>query len=361
MRTLLQDNGRLRAWAFWILVGVAALLFVFFVRSILLPFVAGLVIAYFLDPLVDWMERRGIGRIGGTTIVTLLYIGVIVLIVAFVGPLITNQLVELVANMPAAAKQLQERLLGVLDALSAETGFDLRSQLQGSLSSITGMVSAALADVLKSLVQGGLAVASILSLIIITPFVAFFLLLQWENMVTQVDDLLPRRHLATLRQLFKRMDEVLGGFLRGQAAVCAVMAVYYATALSLCGLRYGLVIGLIAGILTFVPFLGALTGLLLTAGFAVVQYDSFLAMALPVGLYLLGQTVESYVITPRLVGRQIGLHDVWVIFSVLAGGALFGVWGVLLAVPVAGCIGVLVRFAVERYRASRYYRGGEPE
>lgn len=361
MRTLLHDEGRLRAWAFWLLVAIAALLFLYFVSGILLPFAAGLVLAYFLGPLVDWMEKRGIGRVVGTTLVTLLYLGILFLIVAFVGPLITNQLVELVANLPAAAKQLQERLMGLLDALSAETGFDLRGQLQGSLSSLTSMASGAMAEVLKGIVSGGLAVASILSLVIITPFVTFFLLLEWNRMIQHVDDLLPRRHVATLRTLFARMDNVLGGFLRGQAAVCAVMVIYYASALSICGLQYGLVIGVIAGVLTFVPFLGALTGLLLTAGFAIVQYDSFLAMMLPIGLYLVGQTVESYVITPRLVGRQIGLHDVWVIFSVLAGGALFGVWGVLLAVPVAGCIGVLVRFAVERYRASRFYRGGEPE
>jgi len=353
-------SGPRRSWLFWLLVGLAALLFLYLIRGILLPFVAGFAVAYFFDPLVDWLERKGLGRLGGTLLVSLAFLLLFVAFLLLVVPLVVNQVSQLVGELPNYAATVKQRLSDLMDYLSNATGVDLRDRLQEQGGENAPGAVGTISELLTSLLAGSLALANVLSLLLITPIVAFFLLLNWNTVVQRIDSWLPRRHLGTLRQLFGQMDRVLSGFLRGQAAVCGIMAVYYAAALSLGGLRYGLLVGLLAGLLTFVPFVGALTGLVLTLGLALVQFDTLGPVALLLGLYVAGQLVEGNVITPRVVGRQIGLHDLWLIFAVLAGGAVFGAWGVLLAVPVAGCIGVLVRFALARYLAGPYYRGEPP-
>ena len=207
------------------------------------------------------------------------------------------------------------------------------------------------------IVVNGIAVVNLVSLLLITPFVGFFLLLHYDEIVARIDSMLPLAQRATQRDLFRRINRVLSGFVRGQGLVCVIMAVYYGATLSLVGLQYGLVIGVVAGLLTFIPFVGSLSGMVLTVAVALAQYDSFGEMMVPIGLYLFGQFMEGYFLSPRLVGKQIRLHDVWVVFAVLAGGALLGFWGALLAVPVAGIVGVLVRFALRRYRVSSFYLG----
>ncbi len=349
-----------RHWLFWLLAGLAACLFLYLISSILLPFVAGFAVAYFLDPVVNWLERRGIGRLGGTLLVSLGFLLLLVAVLLLVVPLVANQVSELIGDLPTYAATVKQRLKDLLDYLSTATGIDLKGRLLDGAGDNAPDAVGTISNLLNSVIAGGLALANVLSLLLITPIVAFFLLLNWNTVVGKVDSWLPRRHLATLRGLFHEMDRVLSGFLRGQAAVCGIMAVYYAAALSIGGLRYGLLVGLLAGILTFVPFVGALTGLVLTVGLAFIQFDTLGPVALLVGLYIAGQTVEGNFITPRVVGRAIGLHDLWLIFAVLAGGALLGAWGVLLAVPVAGCLGVLVRFALRSYLAGPYYRGDRP-
>lgn len=356
-----MSEQRRRHWLFWLLATLAALLFLYLIREILLPFAAGFAIAYFFDPLVNWLERKGLGRLGGTLLVSLGFLLLAVLLLLLVVPLLVEQVTQLINDLPTYATTVKQKLKELMDWVSTSTGIDLKSHLVDGASgdSAPGTVGT-ITDLLTSLVAGGLALANVLSLLLITPLVAFYLLLNWNRIVERIDSLLPRRHLATLRDLFHQMDRVLAGFLRGQAAVCGIMAVYYATALSIGGLRYGLLVGLLAGILTFVPFVGALTGLVLTLVLSLIQFDSAGPVALLLGLYFVGQMIEGNVITPRVVGRAIGLHDLWLIFAVLAGGALLGAWGVLLAVPVAGCLGVLVRFAIQRYQAGPYYRGTPP-
>lgn len=361
--TLHGDHGEpvaRRSWLFWLLVGTAALVFLYLIRGVLLPFAAGFAVAYFFDPVVDWLQRRGLSRLLGTLLVSLAFILLAVTVLLVLVPLVTNQVSELLRDLPAYFEAAKQWLSRTTDYLSNVTGIDLRERLQESGEEQAGPGLGGVADLVTGLVAGSLALANVLSLLLITPIVAFFLLLNWDQVVARIDSLLPRRHLATLRQLFAEMDRVLAGFLRGQAAVCAIMAVYYASALSLGGLRYGLIVGLLAGLLTFVPYVGSLTGLLLTVGLALAQFDSLVPVAILLALYFAGQMVEGNLLTPRIVGRAIGLHDLWLIFAVLVGGALFGIWGVLLAVPVAGCLGVLVRFAIRRYLASAYYRGAAP-
>jgi len=346
-----------KLWLFWGAVFAGLLWFVMLVSDILLPFIAGMAVAFFLDPLVDRMERWGLSRLLATSLVSFVFFLLTAAILALIGPMVVNQLIDLVTAMPTYIAYLKERLFTLSVELSQSTGVDLRQRIQEALASGAETAVGSLSDIVIGIVVNGIAVVNLVSLMLITPFVGFFLLLHWDQIVSRIDQLLPLPQRATLRDLFRRMNRVLSGFVRGQATVCIIMAVYYGATLSLVGLEYGLVIGVIAGLLTFIPFVGSLTGMVLTVIVAMAQYDSFGDMILPIAFYLVGQFIEGYFLTPRMVGRQIRLHDVWVVFAVLAGGSLFGFWGALLAVPVAGCVGVLVRFAVRRYRVSSYYLG----
>lgn len=346
-----------KLWLFWSAVLLAGLVFLILVSEILLPFLAGMAVAYFLDPLVDWLEERGLSRLAGTALVSLVFFAMAGTVIAIVGPMLVNQLIDLISSLPDYLTMLKQSVFNLSLELSESTGVDLRQRMQEAMGSAAESAVGSLSEIAIGIVESGLAIINLLSLLLITPFVGFFMLLEWDHIVARIDEHLPLAQRATLRDLFRRMDRVLSGFVRGQATVCLIMAFYYATALTIAGLDYGLVVGVLAGILTFIPFVGALTGMVLTVAIALAQYGNAVDMLLPVALYLVGQGGEGYFLTPRLVGRQIRLHDLWVIFAVLAGGAIFGFWGALLAVPVAGCLGVLVRFALRRYRGSSFYLG----
>lgn len=346
-----------RTWPFWLTVLVAAGVFLYLIKGVLLPFIAGFIIAYFLDPVVKRLERLGLSRV---TVILLVSLGLALLgaaLALLVVPLVVNQATQLLADLPSYVEAVKQWSQRILTYVTNTTGIDVLDRLQEDGGEVGQDAVGAITDILNSLISGGLALANLVSLVLITPIVTVFLLANWDRIVRAVDDLLPRPHLGTLRQLLGEMDRVLAGFLRGQGLVCLIMAAYYALALSLGGLRYGVLVGLLAGLLTFIPFVGALTGLVLTLVLAFVQFDTLGPVIVLLGLYFAGQIVEGNVLTPRIVGRQIGLHDLWLIFAVLVGGALFGPFGVLLAVPVTGCLGVLVRHAVRRYKASAYYRG----
>jgi predicted PurR-regulated permease PerM len=214
----------------------------------------------------------------------------------------------------------------------------------------TGMVG--------GIISHGLEVVNLLTLLAVTPLVAFYLLRDWPKVVAEVDGWLPRAHAETIRTQLREIDRVLAGFARGQIVVCLSLATFYAVALSLVGLDFGLTIGLVAGLVSFVPYLGFGVGLASSVGVAVYQYWPQWGHVLVVlGIFLLGQSLTDYVLTPRLVGTKVGLHPLWVIFAVFAGGTLFGFAGMLFAVPMCAVIGVLARFGISRYKASALYQG----
>jgi predicted PurR-regulated permease PerM len=213
------------------------------------------------------------------------------------------------------------------------------------------------ARVVRGVLSGGLALFDVLSVVLITPIVAFYLLRDWDKLTAAVESWLPREHRQVILGQVREVDRTLAGFVRGQASVCLALGVFYALALTAVGLNFGLVVGLAAGFLSFVPFVGSLVGFASSVGIAMFQYDDWLMVGVVAGIFIFGQAVEGNVLTPKLVGDRVGLHPVWVMFALLAGGSLFGFLGVLLAVPVAAVIGVLVRFLLGQYLASRYYRG----
>lgn len=346
-----------RAWAIAFWVGVLAVLVfaLWLLSSILLPFAAGLILAYFLDPLVDQLEERRVPRGIATFVVLILSLMTFFLVLLLLVPLLQSQVVELIQRIPQivafAQRELDHMTQLLQEKLSPEDVAKLRDAVSAKVGDALGWVAALLQGVLTS----SFAIVNVLSLVFITPVVTFFLLRDWDRMVAHVDEWVPRPHLATVREQARLIDQTLAGFVRGQATVCIVLAVYYAAALSLAGLEFGLTLGFITGLLTFIPFIGAATGAVLSIGLATAQFQSWSGVALVAGIFIIGQTVEGNVLTPKLVGDRVHLHPVWVIFALLAFGVIFGFVGVLLAVPLAAVAGVLVRFALSRYLRSGIY------
>jgi predicted PurR-regulated permease PerM len=346
-----------RQYRFWLASLLLALIALYLLRAVLLPFVAGLALAYFLDPLCDRLEKWGCGRALATTIVLIGFAIFVVVVLLLLIPLIQAQIVGLIGSLPALVAGLLARMEPLLqfadEHLAPEEVSNLKSAITSQAGSIVQWIGTALAAVLT----GGLALVNILSLIFITPVVTFYMLRDWDRLVARIDTCLPRRNADIIRAQARLIDQTLAGYARGQATVCLVLGVLYAAGLSLVGLDYGLVVGLLAGLLSFVPYVGTITGFVTSMGLAFAQFSDPLSIGLVFGIFLIGQVLEGYVLTPRLVGDRIGLHPVWVIFALLAGGTLFGFVGVLLGLPAAAVVGVLTRFALGRYMDSPYYRG----
>lgn len=354
---------------FWALGAAAFVVLLMLLRSILLPFIAGLGAAYFLDPAVDRLEKAGAPRWLATSAITLVFFAIVVGGGVLLFPVVQGQVLQLAANVPEYAARVQETVLPVV-----ERGLALISRGEaegpGGATSATSLVSSnagkIVGDLLKGVLSSGLAFFNLLSLIFITPVVTFYLLRDWDHIVTKVDSWLPRHHRTTIHEQLHEIDEALAGFLRGQTLVGLVLAVLFSVTLSLAGLQFALVIGIFSGLITFIPFAGFILGFAVALLFALLQWGGdFVNVGIIVAIYVILQVVESAVLTPKLVGSRVGLHPVWIIFSVLAAGVLFGFVGVLVAVPLAAVIGILLRFTIGQYLDSPIYLGtggseGEP-
>lgn len=334
---------------FWLAVAAGFVLFLWLFQAILLPFVVGMAIGYLLDPVMRRLADLGISRgiAAGSLIVGSFLFGLLVLLLVL--PVLIDQATELGKQLPQLVAPVRR---WVIDILAPAPGVPkpFAELAQQGLSQLAG--------ILGSVVNQGMALINLASLLAVTPLVAFYLLRDWPRIVTELDDCLPRRHAQTIRELARTIDEVLAGFARGAALVCVILAAFYAIALSLVGLEFGLVIGLLAGSLSFVPYLGFVIGLVASVGVALYQFwPQWIPILLVLGIFLSGQVLSDYVLAPRLVGERAGLHPLWVLFGVFAGGALFGFAGMLLAVPACAAIGVLTRFAVKQYKESELYGG----
>lgn len=352
--------GLRREILFWLISFAVFFFLLFLFRSILLPFVAGMATAYFLDPVCDRLERWKLSRTWATTLVTLVFLIVVVVTLLLLVPAIVGQVTGLLERAPRYIELLRGQFVTFADTLEARVDADLMERARGLLTGFTDKLVAWVTAALGGLVSGGVALANLISLLVITPVVAFYLLRDWDRIVKTVDGWLPRRQAETIREQAREVDRILAGFVRGQSTVCLILGVFYAVGLTVAGLEFGLIIGMLAGLLSFIPFVGALTGGVASIGLALVQFDDWLSVGIVAAIFGLGQAIEGNFLTPKLVGDRVGLHPVWVIFALLAGGALFGFVGVLLAVPVAAVIGVLTRFSLQRYLDSEIYRGGVP-
>lgn len=345
---------------FWLTALAALILFLYLFRGILLPFVAGMGLAYCLDPLADWFERRGFSRMMATIVILVLFLIVFVLALVIIIPLLGAQTASFIERLPGLVSQLQMRLseinAGWLERVMGED----RTAVQQSFSEFLKEGAGWLTGLLRSVWSGGQAILDIAGLFIVTPVVAFYLLYDWDRMVEKVNSWLPRDNAEIIRSLASEINAALAGFVRGQGLVCLLLGGFYVIGLSLAGLNFGLLIGILAGLLSFIPYVGSITGFLLSIGVALVQFwPDYLNIALVAVIFAAGQFLEGNVLQPRLVGRSVGLHPVWLMFALFAFGSLFGFVGLLVAVPLAAAVGVLVRFALERYLQSSFYKGHE--
>ncbi|PWE31297.1 AI-2E family transporter [Maritimibacter sp. 55A14] len=336
--------------------GIAAAIFLgllWFLGDVILPFLVGSAIAYFLDPVADRLQRMGLGRTLSTVVISLAAILAFVVIGLLVIPLLVQQLGDLISAAPRLSRSLQDFLSERFPAL-----VDSESVLRRSLDGLGETIRSKGGELINGVLATAVSVISGLVFLVVAPVVAFYMLLDWDNMVARIDDLLPRDHAPVVRRLAGEIDAVLAGFVRGQLSVCLILGTAYAVALMVAGLNFGLVVGLVAGLLTFIPYVGSIVGGTLAIGLALFQFwgDPLMIVAVA-AIFAAGQMIEGNLLTPKLVGGSVGLHPVWLLFALSAFGSLFGFVGMLVAVPVAAMLGVLTRFGVEQYKDGRLYRG----
>ncbi|WP_321829382.1 AI-2E family transporter [Thalassovita sp.] len=338
---------------YWGVALAASSLALWYLGDVILPFVLGGAIAYFLDPVADRLEAWGFSRVFATAIITIVAVLTFVMLVLLVVPSLINQSAALLQVMPQAFEDLWAFLIQRFPQILDET-----STLNQSLQQIGQTIESKGGELLNAVFSSALSIINVVMLFVIVPVVAFYLLLDWDRMVAKVDDMLPRDHAPVIRQLAKQIDGTLASFIRGMGTVCLVLGTYYAVALMLVGLQFGLVVGFVAGALTFIPYIGALFGGVLAIGLALFQFwGDWLSIGLVAGIFVLGQVIEGNVLTPKMVGSSVGLHPVWLIFALSVFGSLFGFVGMLVAVPVAASIGVVARFGMDNYKGGRLYQG----
>lgn len=335
---------------------IAACVLVYALRGMLLPFIAAVLIAYVLDPAASRLQKLGVPRgLAAVLLVTMFLVVVILFFFLFV-PLVQSELSQAAAKIPDYVVALRDKAEALSFAIQRRLSEGDADKLRDAVSGVASDVITWLAGMIKRIFSGSLAVFNFLSLVFLTPLIAFYMLRDWHRILARIDSWLPRRSAPTVRRLAREIDSALSGFVRGQATVCLILATFYGIALTAIGLDFGVIVALIVGFLSFVPYLGTITGFVLSIGLAAAQFGTWGMIAVTAGIFLFGQIVEGNFLSPRIVGHRVGLHDVWVIFALLAGGELLGFLGVLLAVPAGATIGVLLRFALTRYRESAYYR-----
>lgn len=347
-----------RQLAFWLMAGVLLALFLYVFSGILLPFVAGMVLAYFLDPVADWLQRLGLSRLMATVVILIAFIVIVVLAFVILVPVLATQMADFGRKLPEYLTRLQS-LITSFDPKWLEQRFGVNAGgLRDGLNSLLTSGFSLLTTVFTSIWSSGVALVSVVSLFVVTPVVAFYMLLDWDRMVATVDSWVPRDYVETVRALARDINTATAGFVRGQGTLCLVLGAMYATGLTVTGLNFAILIGFFAGLISFIPYVGSLTGLVLAVGVAFVQFWPDWTMVVAVAcVFFVGQFIEGNILQPRLVGKSVGLHPVWLMFALFAFGALFGFVGLLIAVPASAAVAVLVRFAIARYLESPLYKG----
>ena len=350
-----------RQVTFWVAVLVVLIAALWLLSDILMPFVAGMALAYLFDPLARRMVRLGVGRTAAALIIIALFVVAFVLLVILIVPLLGAELSAFIERIPGYVSRLQALVTDPNRPWLSKIVGERLPDASKSASILVAQGANWLAAFVASLWSGGKALISLFSLLVITPVVAFYLLCNWDRMIEAIDGAVPLPHRETVRGLAREMDQAIAAFVRGQAGVCLILGTFYAAGLMLVGLNFGFLIGFVAGLLGFIPYVGSLTGLLVAVAVAVAQFwPEWMPIVVVAGIFIVGQALEGNVLMPKLVGEKVGLHPVWLMFSLLAFGYLFGFAWLMVAVPLAAAVGVLVRFALRQYLASPFYTGGEP-
>lgn len=342
-----------RQFSIWGALAALLILLLWLLGDVLLPFVLGAALAYFLDPVADRLQRAGLGRTAATVVISLVAVLVLVLAVLLVVPLLVEQTRALIAELPSLTQAMSVRLIEYFPTLA-----DADSVLRRSLGSMGAAVQARSGELAQAVLGSARNVVNIVLLIVVVPVVAFYMLLDWDHLIARTDALLPRDHAPVIRKLAGEINHTVSAFVRGMGTVCLVMGLFYALGLMAVGLQFGLVVGAFAGLVTFIPYVGALLGGVLALGLGLFQFwGDWVSLGLVAAIFATGQMIEGNVLTPNLVGKSVGLHPVWLILALSVFGSLFGFVGMLVAVPVAAAIGVLARHASGVYMDSALYRG----
>jgi predicted PurR-regulated permease PerM len=353
--------NRARPIVFWIAMLAAVVAAVVLLRGVLLPFVAGMVLAYLLNPIASRIELLGVNRLLATIAIIVVAVVSIAVLMVLTIPMIVGEILYFIESVPLYVRRLQ--------ALATDSSRPWLSKIVGeglgeaerSFGELTSLASSWLGALLRSIWSGGQALISIISLTVVAPIIACYLIYDWNRMIAAIDHWVPSVHRETVRMLASEIDDTIRGFARGQSLLCLVLAVFYASALSLIGLKHGALIGIASGLLSFIPYLGALAGLAIATCVAISQFwPDWTMVFFVLAAFFVGQSLGDYVLAPYLVGRSVHLNPVWMIFALFAFGYLFGFVGLLIAVPLAAAIGVLIRFGLRQYYASPLYAGPVP-
>jgi predicted PurR-regulated permease PerM len=343
---------------FWLAALLLFVLGMLVLKDVLLPFLVGMVVAYALNPLAERLVMRGMSRTWASALVVSALLIVLVAALVLLLPLLASQLQQLVANAPSEWERMREMFEAFArDRLGARFP-EVKQGIDKAVGELGGNWATIAAGLAKSVWTQSLALVNFLSLLLITPLVVFYLLVDWHPMLEKLNGWLPRDHQTTIRRLSVEINDAVAAFIRGQGLVCLVLGVLYALGLTFVGLKYGLLIGIGTGIASFVPIVGWALGLIVALVLAALQFGPTPGPLLQVALvFIAGQAVDAALLSPKLVGEKVGLHPVWLMVALFVFSYLFGFVGVLVAVPVAAAIGVLVRFALEVYLSSSIYQG----
>lgn len=330
------------------------------VRDVLAPFIAGFILAYICAPAVGFMVHRKIPRGIAVSSVMLGIVAFVTLLGVLIVPRLITELAQLISDLPGYAATLKARAQAAnwpwLHDIMAERTHEVQKAISNGLEKLTQTIS----GLFTILLTRGQAVLSGILFFVLTPIIAFYLLLDWPKLIVHLESLIPRRWIPTWDVVSNDMNRALKGYFQGQSLVCLCLALYYSTMLSLTGLNYGFLIGVLAGIFSFVPYVGSIGGLITAMIVALTQFwPNSWPVALVAGVFAVGQILEGYILAPKLVGDKVGLHAVWIFLALFVFGSLMGFSGLILAVPMAALIAVCVRHAVVRYRGSAYYRGNQ--
>lgn len=350
-----MTSFNLRPIVFWLLLAVGLYIFINAIQAVLLPFIVGALVAYCLDPLADRLERLGASRTLATLIITLGFFGLLTLGLIWLIPTLIHQINDVILTLPSVIEQLRSWIGSNIAHYTSLLSQEQLTKATEVISQSGEKVANALSPLAAGLLNSGKMLLSMVSMLVISPIVSFYLLRDWDVIVAKLDDLLPRQHADTIREQMALIDTTISGYMRGTFNVMLMLALFYAVSLSLIGLNFAILIALIGGVAILIPYLGTIISGGAAVGMAYLQFDSLEPVAITFAIFVVGQILEGNVLTPKMVGDKVGLHPLWLIFGMLAGGALFGFVGILLAIPATAIVGVLSRFAVLRYKQSAFY------
>ena len=351
----MREHSIKSSWATWFIVFLVFCALVYVLRSVLLPFVTGIIVGYLLNPLTDKFEKLKLNRTLATCLVMFLITIIAVPAIILLINMINEQIGIFIAAVPnyvtSLIKKLEPILLKMQEKFPSLETEHIKSYLRSNMSNNLKL----LGGIIKSVASGGMALINLISLLLITPVVAFYMLRDWNKFIEKIRELLPQKSKAAIEEQAREIDRTLAGFLRGQFSVCVILGSFYALGLHLCGLDLGLMVGFLAGLISFIPYVGSISGFIMSMALSFAQFDTWPPFAAVIGVFLVGQFLEGNFLTPKLVGDRVGLHPVWIMFALLSGGVLLGFLGLMMAVPAAAVIGVLVRHAIANYKQSKLY------